>query len=753
MDFTKIHSGKTFLFRFIRVFKPDSLFPAVAAGITSAVLVIASQISFAAMLFSQNFSSFLVQGIGFLLFGTFILGIINAVKSSHPNCMVEVQDAPIAILSFPLITMGAQMAADAASQETIFYTIVLTLMTSTLGTGLFMLVIARFKLGNLVRFTPYPVIGGFLAGIGWILFKGGIDVMAGFSVDLHSFSQLLEPMTLLKWVPGLVFGLFLYYLLRKFNHFLILPGMVVGAIILFFIILNILGISFAQAESAGWFLGPFPTGSLWEPISLSGLSLVRWDLILAQSFTICSIFIISTISLLLNASGLELITKTDIDLDNELATNGIANILASFVGSSPGYITLSTSALSYRLTPGSRLSGIITFSICGCVLITGASIFSGYPRLLAGAMLVLIGFDMLWEWLYDSFGKLPKTDYCIILVIIVVIAGVGFLEGIATGIFIAVILFVINYSRINIIKSSSSAKHLQSNVERSVPYRWILNKKGDQVLILQLHGFIFFGSANQLKGRIECQVDSMEKIPLKYIVMDFQNVNGFDSSALNSFERIRQYTQDNNISLVFVNITTGLKKQFEKSNFTSDRINFFGNLDHGLEWCENKIIESEATPSRSKRDEIFESTFDDIDKALEQMENFERLLSLMDPCLQQIHIKKGQFLFQKGEPIQGFYFIKSGQVSIMMDQEENNPTRLREMGPGNIIGQWDEGEGNRVIPSVKIQKSGEIFYLSTAGLGMLEKNDLELSFKFYKYMTQNLSERLSKSNNIIQGLI
>ena len=89
----------------------------------------------------------------------------------------------------------------------------------------------------------------------------------------------------------------------------------------------------------------------------------------------------------------------------------------------------------------------------------------------------------------------------------------------------------------------------------------------------------------------------------------------------------------------------------------------------------------------------------------------------------------------------------------MMDQEENNPTRLREMGPGNIIGQWDEGEENRVTTSVKIQKSGEIFYLSTAGLGMLEKNDSELSFKFYKYMTQNLSERLSKSNNIIQGLI
>ncbi len=136
----------------------------------------------------------------------------------------------------------------------------------------------------------------------------------------------------------MLFALALYYLLRTYNHFMILPGMVSGAIGLFFAVLWISGTSFAQAELAGWFLGPFPKGALWEPIPFSGLSQVRGDLVFGQSLTMVSIFIISIISLLFNASGLELVSRKDIDLNKELKVAGIANIMASFVGSAPGYM-------------------------------------------------------------------------------------------------------------------------------------------------------------------------------------------------------------------------------------------------------------------------------------------------------------------------------------------------------------------------------------------------------------------------------
>ncbi|MBA3010666.1 MAG: STAS domain-containing protein [Proteobacteria bacterium] len=754
MDTPDITADISLFSRLIRLLKPDSLLPAMTAGTSNAILIISVELSFAAMLFSQDLSFFMSKGIGILLFGTFIIGMLTTIFSSHPSAAALVQDAPVAILGMPLVTISATMTTGAASQESIFYTAILTIAISTLVTGLLMVGMARFKLGNFVRFIPYPVIGGFLAGIGWLLFKGGIGVMTRLPMDISSLSSLLVPIALLKWVPGVLFALVLYYLLRTYSHFMILPGMVIGAIVLFFATLKLSGTSFSQAQLGGWFLGPFPKGALWEPVPFSGLSQVRWDLVFGQSLTMVSIFIISIISLLLNASGLELVSRKDIDLNNELTVAGGANILASFVGSAPGYMGLATSALFHKLTPGSRLSGFISSVLIGGILIAGTSALAGFPRALAGAMLVLVGVDMLWEWLHDSWFKLPKTDYFLILVILVVIASLGFLEGVAAGLVIAVVLFVVNYSRINIVKSSSSGKNLQSNVERSAPHRWLLNKKGDQILILQLQGFIFFGTANQLRTRIIEKATDQKQSALNYIVLDFHKVNGFDSSAVNSFERIQQFVQAQDICLVFVNITPPLRAQFNKTNLTPNTVWFFSDLDHGLEWCEDQLLNMEKKAGAPKKDQVFESTFADMWVALAQMETFEQLLTGMAGYLTPGLIQADRFLFQKGEPIQGLYFIESGRISIFLDQEgENPPIRLRTMGAGSIIGEQGDCEQNNSITSVMGVTSGQVYHLSSKSLESMEKNDPELAFKLYKHMTQILSERLCKTNNIIRDLI
>jgi sulfate permease, SulP family len=752
MDTTTTLTDTSFISKLSEILKPSSLLPALIAGGTAAVLLISLQLSYAAMVFSGELSPFMPRGIGLLLFGSFIVGILTAIKSSHPNCASMIQDAPVAILSLPLLAISAQMTADAASSESIFYTVVLTIVVATLVTGILMMLMARFKLGNFVRFIPYPVIGGFLAGIGWLLFKGGIGVMTGLSLDLSSLGGFLAPMVLLKWIPGLAFGLALYYLLRNYNHFLILPGMIMGAISIFFIVLLSFDISFSQAEANGWFLGPFPQGSLWKPISLAGLSQVRWDLVLGQSFTMGSVFIISVISLLLNTSGLELITKRDIDLNNELAVTGFSNILAAFAGSSPGYVGLSTSTLCYKLAPEKRLATIITVAICGVVLIAGASFLSWFPRSLAGAMLVFVGFGMLWEWLWDSFKKLPLTDYFLILVILLVIAFIGFLEGVAVGIVIAVILFVMTYSRIDIVKSSSSGKTLQSNLERPAPHRWLLDQKGDQILILQLHGFIFFGSANQLHNQIVGRTNQNDILPLGYIVLDFSNVNGFDSSALNSFQRIHQFTQSLEIYLVFVNVNPGFKEQFKKSGLTREAVQFYPNLDHGIEWCENQILETEENLSARKREQALESTFDQMLQSLEQLDVFEQLLTSMGDFLEPRSIETGQLLFPK-KKAEGMYFIESGQISILLDQESGHPVRLRTMGGGTIIGDWGDCEQQGATTSVVIKKAGRILHLSNDNLIKMEKSKPEVAFQLFKYVTRTLSERLCKTNNIIQDLL
>jgi SulP family sulfate permease len=84
--------------------------------------------------------------------------------------------------------------------------------------------LGQFKLGNLIRFIPYPVIGGVLAGSGLLLTFGGISVMTGVSVSLFHLLPIIQPGLWVKWLPGLLFAVFLLVALRRRNHILIVPG-------------------------------------------------------------------------------------------------------------------------------------------------------------------------------------------------------------------------------------------------------------------------------------------------------------------------------------------------------------------------------------------------------------------------------------------------------------------------------------------------------------------------------------------------
>ena len=612
--------------------------------------------------------------------------------------------------------------------------------------GLFMLLMAKFKLGNLVRFIPHPVIGGFLAGIGWLLLKGGIGVMAQAPTGLGEIGGLFAQATMIKWLPGLGFALVLFWMLRRWSHFLILPGMVLAGILLFFAGLEFTGTSFTRAEALGWFLGPFPEGALWKAIPFSAIGQVRWDLILSMGLPMITIFVISSISLLLNASGLELSSKTDIDLNREIKTAGIANLLASLAGSPSGYMTMSLSALSHKLSPGNRLSGIFLTGLLGIALVLGPSIVSVFPRPLAGSMLVLIGIDMVWDWAWASRRRLPFSDYAMILVILVGIAAFGFLQGVGLGIVIAVILFVINYSRISIVRSVTSGRHFQSNVARSVPQRWILDRQGEQILIFKLQGYIFFGTANQLRTRIHDKVTPKSQARIRYMIFDFSKVSGCDSSAMNSFERIIQFTDTQKISLVFVNTPPTVADRFNTAGIQAKTICFLPDLDQGMEWCEEQMLKVAASSSRKAQ--VLDETFDQMVQALDQMEAFESLIHDLSPYLDKRPIVPGQPLIhaQKVEP--GTFLIESGQVALLLPTGESLPLRLQTMGRGSFIEAW-KNQSQEDLSVVGMTK-GQALFLSDVNRIQLENESPELAVQFFKLMVQGFSDRLSRSHALIR---
>jgi SulP family sulfate permease len=329
---------------------------------------------------------------------------------------------------------------------------------------------------------------------------------------------------------------------------------------------------------------------------------------------------------------------------------------------------------------------------------------------------------------------------------------------------VAVLVFIIKYSRINVVKYALSGVNFRSRVERPVPYRWLLNKKGEQLHILKLQGFIFFGTANNLLNQVLQRINTPDLLPLRYVVLDFSQVTGLDSSALNSFERLTQQAEALKFHLIFTHLSPRLRLQFERRGLTGEdarAVEIFPDLDHGVEWCENQIIVHEkaalelkdGTRQSKQRHVILESTFDDMMKVLDQQQEFETLVERMMPYLESREVQEGSHLIRQGDPLAGLYFIESGQVTVQLEQADGQVVRLRTMGVGSVVGEWTFYAGVSASSSVIVNKPGMIYFLSVDRLRQMDEMNPEIAADLHRYMARLLSERLAATNRTMRSLM
>lgn len=146
------------------------------------------------------------------------MSAVVALTGSNPGTVMIPQDAPVAILAMIAAAIAGNLAAS-APPDALFFTVVAVIALTSLLTGLCFFVLGTFQLGNLIRFIPYPVIGGFLAGTGWILLKGGMEVMTDMSLNAATAVAFFHSPLLLRWAPGLIFGFVVLLVLRRYSHF------------------------------------------------------------------------------------------------------------------------------------------------------------------------------------------------------------------------------------------------------------------------------------------------------------------------------------------------------------------------------------------------------------------------------------------------------------------------------------------------------------------------------------------------------
>jgi SulP family sulfate permease len=719
--------------------------PVLSLGLVIGAITLPTAISFAVLIYSGELASYAGTGIGLILFGCLLIQLIIALTSSIPGAMGGPQDSPAAILGLMAAVILAQMTE--AGTEAKFITVTAAVMLTSVVSGMFFLLIGGFKLGRFVRFIPYPVVGGFIAGTGFLLAQGAFGVMVGVAPGLSNLGLFFTAENLIRWVPSLIFGIALVVGSRRFQHYLTIPLLLVATMILFYAVMWAGGQSFFEIQQAGWLLGPFPEGSLWKPLDLALFLQVDWTLIASQAGNIAAVALISIVAMLLNSNALELIAKKDVDLNRELLATGFANIAGGLAGSSVGYHYLGFSSIPFRMNIHSRWVAIITASITGFVLLFGASMLSLIPTLIAGGILFFLGISFLTEWLYDSWFQLPRVDYFLIVLILVVVAAVGFLEGVGTGIVISIILFVVNYSRIDIVKDSLTGSSYQSNTQRPFEHRQLIRNRGGQFEILRLQGFVFFGTSQTLVKRINDRLRDVSREKLRFLVLDFQHVSALDSSAVFSFVRLKQLAETHQFHIVLTDLDQESRTKFKRAGLDEDGdwIQFAPNMDYGMEWCENQLLLEEGGSTILRAESLRAQlkkmlpTSADVDKFMTYLERQEVL---------EFHI-----VIHKGDPPDSMYFVDSGELTTRLEISKGKFIRLGKQGGGTMVGEMGLFLKQSRTATVVATKPSVLYKLSLEDYNRMMRDDPELAFHLHQWIGRVLSVRLAENNNTLETLL
>ncbi|WP_421722804.1 SulP family inorganic anion transporter [Bauldia sp.] len=714
----------------------------VVAGLICGILAVVLSIGVGSLLFSRVLPQFLPISIGLGLAATTVIAFVVALTSSIRGAVAPVQEVPVVALAGVVAVALVTLPAGASSQ-TVLATAIVTVAMSSVLSGIAAFVLGRLNLGALIRYVPYPVIGGFLAATGWFVVIGGLGLLVGEAPRWDNASDFLVPSTSINLCLAVVLFAALVAVEKRASNAYALPGLVIGALIAFNLVVFVGGIEHADLHEIDWLVSVPVGGVLWPHIDPSDLVHVDWSAVAVSLISMPIMVLMTIIALLLNVTGIELAIRRDVDLDRELRSVGSANVLAGAIGGVPGFPAVSLTLLARHLGAPYRAVGVLVAGVTLTALIIGEVLLDAVPTFLLAGLLMWIGGGLLVEWLVRSWQRLDIWDYAIIVAIFAVIVVIGFAEGMIFGLIAAVILFVVRYGQVNAVRVALTGRELQSSTTSEERQR-LLTVFGDRILIIRLQGFLFFGTADRLRAALGEQTASEGNGHIRFVVIDFARVTGIDSSTISSFTRLTQIAEQAGFRIVLSGLSPALRETIERSD-VANALTIETDVDAALKRCEDALL-AELKPGFSDARprpiaELLGLIVGDADTA-------ERLI----PYLTRKEVPAGTILVEEGAASDDIFMVESGHAAVEAVSGVNKPVRLARIGPGAIVGELAYYLREPRAARVTSEEDMVVWRLSREALERLRTEAPADALRFHESMAAMLSRRLVGTNRVLTFL-
>ncbi|MCX7804039.1 MAG: SulP family inorganic anion transporter [Planctomycetota bacterium] len=715
----------------------------LAAGTLSCLVTLSYSAGYGAMIFSGGLKDCLASGMSAALTASWVVALVVAAGSSFRFAIGGPDSNATAVLALAAASIASRMAAEGLPPAAAAPTVMAFLSAGAILAGAALYAIGALKWGRMVRFIPHPVTGGFLAGTGYLILDGAFRVAAGAPLTADGLRSLsgADPLAL---GPALLVAGILFVVPRFRRPFFLVPAAIALGAAAFYCWMFLSGRSAEECRAAGLLFQRLDA-SPWGPSFLIHAREIRWDILAAHIPEFLAMTMVTGITILLNATGLDLATGKDADFDRELRAAGLANMASGALGGMPGYQSISRSLINLKAGASGRLAGVWCAGLCFAAAAAAPGLFAYFPKPALAGLLLYLGASLLAEWAVLSCRKLPRREYALILTILAVIAWKGFLAGVAFGIVVACVLFAFSYGRTGCIRHEFDASVRSSNVERPIGQMEILKGNGGRIYGIGLQGFLFFGTSNEILDRVRARIASAA--PPSWVIVDFRFASGLDSSAALSFVKLEQICASRGIALAFSGLNRAFRESLRKGGAMGEGAAEFEDLDRALEWAEEGLLAREGAAAGPA-----EVTGSDLERHLAPHFDREALAKLLE-SLETVELPAGAFLFRRGERGDSIYFVESGRVSVSVPLEGGGSARLRAFGAGTIAGEMGLYSGRPRSADVVADVPARARRLTRERLRELERDFPRAAIQFHNFVAKVLAARLAAANEEMRSLM
>lgn len=631
----------------------------LAAAAVVAMAAISFYVSAATLLFQGELAQYLSVAIGAVLLSGVLLTAAGAWRGSLALAASGPEPATVPVLA--AITAGI---AASVSGPALLPTTMMALALTAATVGLLWWLGGRRGWGELMRYIPYPVIGGFIGSIGWLMVTGGLGVSASESFSLSRAWAWLHGAGDWRLLAGLLLGIAIWRATLRFTHPLTLPIVLAVGALAVHAALALAGLDITSARAAGWLLSSFTQPQVMLPWWPDALAQVRWDAIAAQVPLMASAVIVATIGLLLSDTSLEVAWDEDADINRDLRVLGQANLAAAGVGALVGGISISRSLLNRAAGAQGRGSNWLNAGFCTVAMIGGGPLIALVPRPLLGGVLIYLGLGMLKAWLIDSRQRLPRREYTIVVTMVLLTAVFGFLPAVCAGVLACCLEFTAMSARLAPVRRLLRRSQWPSKTERGAAQNVVLQHDGDGLHIVELQGALFFGSTSQMAR----QVDPLFGAGGRCLLFDFRHVKALDTSAGQSLARLFKAARRRGLRVELSGLTPVQRATLQAGGALLPGTREHGDVDAAVDAWDVEVLAQHAGPLPAAwMPPEFETRW-------------------LDEVFEGQRLPAGAVLFAQGDPADALYLVRSGCIAIHA-HGDGPPTLLRTVHAGSVIGE------------------------------------------------------------------